>query len=520
MSDHVGLGTPDAVPKRTGEGSLPSSEPDGGQSSGWRVRGVGVGPIAAWTLFAVVFTRTLYLSLTQDFRRQILVADQSSFLYMASSIANDHDLWIRQVDVTRWPTLGWTGAPLGLFFQVTDHGAAFAKPYGYPLLLAVVTKVVGAGVAVAVTNTLLFSLTTLAVLLLVHTRTSWPVAAVVTTALLGVSNVFFYVFPVGVELFMACLVAWFFLAAWHAVDGRLGWGAFAAVLAAVLLAEKQPMLPAIAPMVVLVIARQRGWLRRVGVAVVGVGTFALAVLPYLYYSGWKTITPYGGVRYFSYGGEANAAISKRSISDSVTGWSYIRDHAFSNPGEKWTATTYTLFGQHVGLLVWLPLAVFVVVLAFVRPRQMRPYGVAALAGLLGYLLFYIVLFPHNTYGASQSVGNRYFVQVSPIVAAVVAGTAIRARELVWASVLSILLVLVLVWPQYVVSPRDSLVHMERRSTPQKWFMWESDVDGVGAFTLTKIPDAQVPLAELRRRAATSATSATTTTTTTVVTAPP
>ncbi len=495
----------------------PLDDGDAASTARWTIRGMGLGSVATWVACGLIFARVLYLSITQDFRRQILVADQSSFLAMASSIANDHDLWIGSSDIARWPTLGWTGAPLGLFFQVTDHAPAYAKPYGYPLLLGAVMKVVGVGHAVAVTNTLLYVLASTAVLLLVHKRTSWTVAAVVTTALMGVSNVFFYVFPVGVEMFMACLVAWFFLAAWNAAEGRIAWAMFALVLAAALISEKQPVLVAIAPMIVLVVARQRGWLRRVGVVATGAAAYVVAVLPYLHYSGWRTITPYGGVRYFSYGGGVDPATAKRSLSDSVTSWSYVREHAFSHPGEKWTATLYTLFGQHIGLLVWLPLAVFVLVLALLRPRGVRPYGIAALAGLVGYLAFYIVLFPHNTYGASQSVGNRYFVQISPIVAAVVAGTAIKARHLVVASVASMAMVLVLVWPQYVESPRDSLVHIERRSGPQQWFMWESDVDGNLAFTATPIPDAQRPLAELRQRRAPTDTTTTDTTTTTTTT---
>lgn len=465
----------------------------------WRDR-VFLWNVASWMVFAVAAGRALFLSLTQDFRRQILVSDQSSFLLSALSIAYDHDLSYVPGDLARWRAVGWTTDPTGLFFQVFQDGTANAKPYGYPLFIAPFIRVFGPGHGVAIANTVLLGVAVVAVLFLVHKRLSWATSAWVATALLLVSNVTLYALPIGVEPLYVALVSVFFLATWNGVEEgahRLAWSLTAVGCAAFLVAEKQPMLLLVLPAVVLLVVRQPGWGRRAAVLGAGLVVFAVSVFPYWHYSNGTSITPYGGERYYSYGGliwVGNGSDASRSTSDEVSGVHYVLEQAFQDLPRKWQAGGYYLLGQHTGLLVWLPFAVFVVILTLIDLRRARAFGIVALLGLAAYVAFYLVVFPSNTYGGSQVLGNRYFVQISPVIAAIVAGGAVKSRRLVAASMVSIVMVPVVLWPQFVVSPRDALVRMDRTSWIQsEVFMWESEVQGVKVFHFREIPRKQYPM---------------------------
>lgn len=453
------------------------------------------GSLAAWLIFAVAALRAASVSLTQDFRRHDLVADQASFLYSAMSLLHDHDLRYSATDALRWRFIDWTSNPAGLYFQMHGGQAVFAKPYGYSMWLVPFIWVFGPGRGVAVANTVLMAGLVAAVLFLVHKRCSWQVSAWVATALLLVSNVTFFALPIGVEPFYACLVAVFFLAVWNGSDGSTGWSLVAVAIAAFLVSEKQPMFLVLAPAMLLLLVRQPNWRRRAGLLGAGVAVFGLAVIPYVHYSGGKSITPYGGDRYFSYGGKTwvgPGSDAIRSQSDSMASVSYVTDQLTHDPQMKIDASRYFVLGQHTGLLVWLPMAVFVVILTLMEPRRITSYGLAALIGMGAYVAFYVLLFPSNFYGGSQSIGNRYFVQIAPVVAAVLVGGAVRSRRVIAASAASIMIVLAMLWPQ-LVSPRDALARIDQTSWLQDQMMFESRVYGWRAFSPSEIPPIQQPL---------------------------
>lgn len=61
--------------------------------------------------------------------------DQAAFTLNALSIA-DGNLSYDRADYEAWLDLDWEVNPRGLFMQRNDEGWAFAKPYGYSVLLA------------------------------------------------------------------------------------------------------------------------------------------------------------------------------------------------------------------------------------------------------------------------------------------------------------------------------------------------------------------------------------------------
>lgn len=452
--------------------------------------------LGAWVVFAIGMIRAVWLSITNDFRAQRLVADQASFLDQAMSLIYDHDLRITSADVHHWTLLHWprAGHPTGLYLQRFGDGWAYAKPFGYSYWLAPFVYWFGPVRGVAVANTVLFVIAVAAVILLLRRRYRGAVVPLVVGALMLVTNVMLYLFPIGVELFYVCLLALFFLAAWYGAEGGL-WPALAAVaLAGFLFSEKASFALVVGPVLVWVLVRQRGWARRAGVVGVGVAVVVVSVVPYWHYSQGKSITPYGGRRYYAYNGLMpfqQGAIVKHVKSDETISVNYVVKSTTSRPNDKAWAAAYYVAGEHIGLLVFMPIAVFVVALALWDIRRSTWYSRAALIGLGLYVLFYIVLFPRNVYGGGQAIGNRYFVQIAPVVIAIAVASGIKARRLAIAGVVGVVLPIIMLWPQ-LYSPRDDLYKIYRNTPLQRLMLYEQHIARGGTYFFHPPPPIQRP----------------------------
>jgi hypothetical protein len=435
--------------------------------------------LGSWVVFAAGLVRAMWVSLGHDFRKERLVADQASFVAQALSIAYDRDLSITQVDVNRWVQLDWAHNGMnGLYFQRFHDGWAYAKPYGYSVWLAPFMRVFGPARGVAIANLTLFVLTAAALIWLLRRRYDGPAVPLVAGAFLLVTNAMLYLFPVGPELFYLCLTALFFVVAWYAIERQSLWPALVAVvIASVLVSEKASIALILVPALVYVLVRLRGWGPRAAVVVLGAVVFAGAVFPYWHYSEGKSFTPYGGERYYALNGRMPfepGSVYLRAKSDEVVSVHYSTKSLTQRPQDKGWAILYYVIGEHTGLLVYMPIALFIVLLALFDLRRSNWFSRTALIGLGLYVLFYVLLFPRNTYGGGQAIGNRYFLQISPVVIAVAVGSGIRAARLAWAGLLGLVLPIVLLWPQ-LYSPHDDLYKIYRTSPAQRLLLYESHV---------------------------------------------
>lgn len=81
-----------------------------------------------------------------------------------------------------------------------------------------------------------------------------------------------------------------------------------------------------------------------------------------------------------------------------------------------------------------------------RPEAIPVVAWGALASLVAYVAFYLVLFTNNYYGGGHSIGNRYFLQFSAVAVAIPVASGLRER---WALLCS---ALALVWAVVVLGP--------------------------------------------------------------------
>lgn len=441
--------------------------------------------VAAWLLLAVLTVLTCWGTLTHDYREEPLVGDQASQLLQAESLAyDDHNLSYDEEDLTRFTEeeLRWesTPHPSGLFFQRTEDGWAFAKPYGYSVVLAPFLRLLGPAAGAAVTNTLLLLTVEGLVLALLLLRLRGPSVPLVTAGVVLVSNTVTYAYPLMVELFTAALVGTFLYGTLRGLrDQRLLWSLVGFAVAGAMLAEKAPLIAVVAPVAAVALALQAGWWRRALLVGTMVAAFVVGVVPYLVYSDGQSFSAYRGERFYAAGaapfGDAPAPLV-RTRTDETFSPGYVRSAVTSGWDDKAVAAFTYVFGRHTGLLVFMPVAVVVLALALLRLRRADAVGLAVLASTLAFVVLYVVLFPRNYYGGGQAFGNRYFVQVCPLVAALASTFRLPSRQLVLGSVGALIFGAVTLWP-HLTDPEEALVRLQVTTPVQRLFPFEERQEG-------------------------------------------
>ncbi|MFN8017778.1 MAG: hypothetical protein U0P45_06615 [Acidimicrobiales bacterium] len=447
--------------------------------------------VAAWALFAVVAAWFAYGILHDDFRRYEVLGDSSSYLLQAESLGfAGHDLRYDQQDVDRFRAFRWADEPYGLYFQRSGDGWAFAKPYGYSVVLAPFLRAFGPRYGVSLANLALLAVLAALGTATLRLRFRGAIVPLVLGVFLFGSPLVFYAHHLWVEVFWAPLVLAVLYATVRACrDRSVWWGLAGAVLAALLLAEKAPALPLVAPVGVLALMRLGSWPRRAAV----LGAFAVALLvavvPYQQASDGRAANPYGGQRYYArsyvpFDGERTPPVDGRGYgpvrSDETFSVSYAVDELGRDWGDKVASGAYYVVGRHTGLLPFEPLALFVVAAALVGIRRAGWTGRLVLVGLLGYVAFYVLLFPHNYNGGGQTLGNRYFLQVYPAVLVLAATARLRVKPLAVGAAVSA----AAAWAfmsQHYTDAGHAIRDIDQTNPVQRLLPFEGNQDGANYF---------------------------------------
>ena len=418
---------------------------------------------------------------------QPVTGDQASFTYQALSLLGG-DLAYDASDQARWVDLDWQEQPSGLFVQRRDDGWAFAKPLGYSVLLAPALAVADArGISLVGAGLLL----AYAACWYGIGRMRWDRAgaAAVATAAAVASHAWFFAFPAHADLFVAVLVGTAALGAarvaadTHRSDHRARaatvWLAVAAAGSALLVTEKLPALVALAPLLGLAVMRAPARARLIAGAV-GVVVLAVSVLPYLYYSDGSSWSAYGGDRYYAltstpWSGGSETDLTPWRTRDALTP-GFVLD-AVRHPSDDLPSATLTYaVGRHTGVVTFLPIVPALAgaaALAWWRrrspDRSLDPdhrVAVAAAGGLVAYVALYLLAFTDNYFGGGQSVGNRYFLQVSVLVAVAAMAAGVTARSARWCAAAAAAWAVVVLGPQ-LWHADDAFYRIERTSPAQE-----------------------------------------------------
>jgi hypothetical protein len=414
--------------------------------------------------------------------------DQASFTYQALSLLGG-DLAYDASDQARWLELGWSDQPHGLFVQRRDDGWAFAKPLGYSVLLAPAIEVAGArGISIVGAGLLL----AYAACWYGIGRLRWdrPGASVVATVATVASHAWFFGFPAHADLLVAVLVGLAALGATRAArrptDPSPPWLVLAAMAAGLLVTEKLPALVAIGPLLAVAVARS-AWRTRALAAAAGAVVVAASLVPYLFYSDGASWSAYGGDRYYAiattpWSGGTDADLTPWQTRDSLSP-GFILD-SLTDPSDDLPSATVTYaVGRHTGVVTFLPivpaLALAAALTAWHRRRSRaaapaaapadtpdRTVGLAAAGGLAAYVVLYLVVFTDNYFGGGQSVGNRYFLQVSLLVPVVAVAASVSSRAARWCGAAAAAWAVMVLGPQ-LRHPEEAFYRIERTSAVQR-----------------------------------------------------
>lgn len=424
--------------------------------------------------------------------------DQASFVYQALSLQGGN-LSYDEADQERWLDLGWTEQPHGLFVQARDDGWAFAKPLGYSVLLAPAMAAFGAHGITVVGAALLLAY---AGCWYAIARLRWDrvTSLAVATAASVASHAWLYAFPAHADLLVAVIVGVAALAAarvaWPRAAASSGaldpWLIVAAVACALLVTEKPPALVAVGPLVVLA-ALRRPWAARLTAAGVAVVVVAVSVAPYLYYSDGASWSAYGGDRYYAlpntpWSGGTEADLTPWRTRESLSP-SHVLDSIVDTSGDiPGAAITYAV-GRHTGVLTFQPVVAALLVGAAVsgvlawrrhgsfwqrlrNSERTAVLAVLAAAGLGGYAGLYLVAFTDNYWGGGQSIGSRYFLQVSAVAAVVAVASPLTVRAARWCAAFAAAWALVVLHP-HLRAPEEAFFRIDRTSAVQRVLPFET-----------------------------------------------
>lgn len=344
--------------------------------------------------------------------------DEGTYLAMTESLARDGDLWFGHEDQTRLEADGRPGRKAVILQRVGER-VAYSKPILFPLLATPFYGLLGEN-GLIVFNAL--SLAAALGLLALYFRRMWPLAEVWPTvvAFAGLGLLLPYVpWRTSDTLQAALAIAGLSLCLWDlrpSIDGEATEGTQkvrrmrllvgGALLGALISLRLTNGLIAVIPVLALWVDGRRRRATLVALAIagaVGLGagtTWILAGEPSPYLAVRATFNPETGYP------ENTGLVGLQSPFDYDRA-SYDRTKKiFEAPLASVYSALYFVAGRHTGVLLYFPLAAFLVVSALRRPDRTTWVVILAVAGLG---VFYLAFLPFNYFGGATCIGNRYFL---------------------------------------------------------------------------------------------------------------
>jgi hypothetical protein len=431
------------------------------------------------------FAALIMMGISFDLNSNSVLGDEASHTLQALSLANDFDLKFDASDGEYWKNLGWSDKPYGLFYQKYSGGYAFAKPYGYSLFTAVFVFLFGKN-GFGVSNILIFFLLNLFIFMAVKSKYARLESLLLTIAFSFFSYVYLYVFFIHSDLFLAMLFALFVLLVIKLLN-KFNWWLFGALalLTAFLVSEKVVFVLVLLPILSYVLYRYKSFRLGFIFLIIFSAGYLVFIMPYLHYSDYQAWNPYSGNRYYSGNSKFFFLFSEaEDVPDrvfQVSSGKYfeVKNIAnsfldFSKIKKQIASLYYYFFGAYTGLLAFIPLAIIAFVLSILNLDLKRCFNIhtMTLSALFLYILFYIVFFYDNYYGGGQSIGNRYFLQISPIIILIFWGMDLSRRKIRRTFFISLVLSTLFLSPHHLY-PQNAHVHIAKTSLPQSYLPFES-----------------------------------------------
>ncbi len=458
-------------------------------------------------LFFILVLALFFIGKGISIQDRIVVGDESSHILQALSIAYDGDLKFDESDAVHWSNLGWNDTPRGLFFQKYSEGFAFAKPYGYSLFLAFFIFLFGKS-GLIIGNVALLGLTCFLIFNSLREIYNYLEASLLTATVTFFSYLYLYAYYIHSDIFLAFLVSLFVYVLLKALKKfSFVYVTLLAIVSAFIVAEKIPLIVVIAPLMAYLLVQKKNTSYAITYISSFIIAFSICIMPYLYYSDYKAWNPYSGERYYNSTGKIPISFNEDNVSTEAvlveeggvyklatspyikldTGKhfaiSYLIENANIQLGKEIVRNVvYYICGSFTGILIFMPISMIIFSMSAFRAIRKRNWLlVSAMSGVLGYIFFYIVLFPTNYYGGGHSLGNRYFLQMSTISVLLMCVLQLSRRQVLIITALSGVTSAVLLHHHHL-SGKDAYLNIFRMSYLQSLMPTEITQWGVRAYS--------------------------------------
>jgi len=408
----------------------------------------------AWTALAICSILILGIAVLGliTFKRtgHPTTGDENSYLLQALSLyPGDFNFSFDENDVARWQDAGFEYSRAnGYFAQLSKDSVYFGKPFTYSFLAGISFSIFGMNLGFSLLNLVFLFLSIGASYKFAKSVIgSTSHAALASLTFVSFTGLPFYLFAASVEAWwftQIMLVLYLTRAYWEPQSVERGQPrlpnvqlACAYLLLGNLTAEKPPLgLLAVVGVTVLTFRKPRqlrSLLVRISASTLGL--FA-TIAPILYYSRGRNWSPYGSPRIYIKSSDI-LAVSSKLRADLSAGelesnplYGVVRGNAFTfgdlleralTPSFDVVRSGLLFFtGENIGIFLWhLPIAM--VLVAAPRILRRKPLPIQHLPVFVGagcvfiYALFYINVYPTNFFGGAHSLGNRYILQIAPLV---------------------------------------------------------------------------------------------------------
>jgi len=339
-----------------------------------------------------------------------IYADMSTHLLQSQSIAYDLDLKYEKKDLDRYYSEPWETPPMGIFLVKSDSNYIYGKPFLYSLFSAPFTRIFNSK-GPLILNALCLSVIFFLILKAVNTKTTNIVTAIIFSLVLIIcSTLPFYIPTIHPDIFIATLI---FLSFYLLIYGKQKKYIFlSSVLFGLSIYEKLPF-GIFAPVYTYITFKKTNLKKTIFYLAICALTYTIPTL--ITATQTHTFSSYKGERWYYTIPPFDTKPEKGRPVDTN---SYFNINKLINTS---LPTIYNLkqyavdfiIGKQTGILIYFPCTIPLLFGTIVLNKKTR--NILILPTSIAYILFYFVLLPQNYYGGLDSLGNRYFLQIYPLI---------------------------------------------------------------------------------------------------------
>ncbi|MCL5986665.1 MAG: hypothetical protein M1371_08930 [Actinobacteria bacterium] len=387
-------------------------------------------------IFAIVAIFLLISAYRYDIQSAGVYGDLSTYLMEAQSIAYDFDIRYEQKDVERFYMDGWQQGPRGLFLLKSHGDFFYAKPYIFPFVLSPFVRIFESR-GVTIFNAVCFILIgLLGYLYSKRVGKDWH-RILFLFLFLSFSTAYIFIYSTYADLFIALVL---FLAVFFWVypfDRRykkgdlpknltsrfMIWGGnyiISSIFFAISIYQRVPTAIFAGLFFLWMLLRRKFMLFAFSILAFLL-TLAVCILPF--YLVTDNLTPYTGNRLYvrtpdalteeNLASETPEGVQTDASVEGIAKTALTRPLGWGSGYVNRLNIFYYFFGRQTGIIYYFPF-VLISLIIWLYSKRWRLSDIFILVSIILYSAMQMLQGPANYYGGSTSFGNRYFLQVYPV----------------------------------------------------------------------------------------------------------